>query len=278
MIRALFSIVVLLGLWISTARADGPLDLGGHFVQGGLAFGHTAPGATVTLADQPVRVAPDGRFLLGFEREAPAEMRLIVRLPDGHGFERMLSIDQRDYDIQRIDGLPERKVSPTEKDMERIRADREIVYRTREVYRTEALFDGGFQWPAMGPISGVYGSQRILNGEPRQPHYGVDIAGPEGAPVVAPADGIVTMVHQDMFFTGKTLIIDHGLGLSSTFLHLSDILVVEGQRVARGDPIGRIGATGRATGPHLDWRINLFQARLDPAFLVPPMAAPAGAD
>ena len=128
-------------------------------------------------------------------------------------------------------------------------------------------------WPAKGRISGVYGSQRILNGEPRRPHYGVDVAAPVGTLVHAPADGLVTLANEDMFFSGGTLILDHGHALSSSFLHLSAILVKEGQRVRQGDPIAKIGATGRATGPHLDWRMNLGRDRLDPQLLVGPMSS-----
>jgi murein DD-endopeptidase MepM/ murein hydrolase activator NlpD len=131
-----------------------------------------------------------------------------------------------------------------------------------------ADFLGGGQWPAMGRITGVYGSQRILNGEPRRPHFGVDVAGPVGAPVVAPAAGIVTLAQADLFFSGGTLIIDHGHGLTSSFLHLSAILVEQGQRVQKGHLVARIGATGRVSGAHLDWRMNLSGARLDPQLVV----------
>ena len=133
------------------------------------------------------------------------------------------------------------------------------------------LFESGWQWPAKGRISGVYGSQRILNGKPRQPHYGIDIAAPTGTPVVAPADAVVTLVHDDMYYTGGTIILDHGHGLTSAMLHMHTIAVRVGDRLRKGDPIGTVGKSGRATGPHLDWRINLFEARLDPALLVPPM-------
>ena len=142
--------------------------------------------------------------------------------------------------------------------------------------RRPTIFLAGFIWPLQGPITGVYGSQRILNGEPRRPHFGVDVAAPTGTPVVAPADAIVTLVHPDMYFSGGTLIMDHGHGLSSTFIHLHKVLVEEGQVVKQGDVVAEVGATGRVTGPHLDWRMNLFTVRIDPELLVPPM--PQAAD
>ena len=138
--------------------------------------------------------------------------------------------------------------------------------RARRDQRTD--YAAPFAWPARGRISGVYGSQRILNGEPRRPHFGVDVAAPTGTPVYAPAPGIVTLAHEDMYFSGGTLIIDHGHGLSSSFLHLSEILVEAGTYVSRGDLIARIGATGRASGPHLDWRMNWLDRRVDPQRLV----------
>ena len=141
--------------------------------------------------------------------------------------------------------------------------------RKLDAERTDFLT--GFIWPAKGRISGVYGSQRILNGQPRRPHFGVDVAAPVGTEVRAPADGVVTMVHSDMFYSGGTMILDHGHGLSSSFLHLHRILVKKGQRIRQGDLIAEIGATGRVTGPHLDWRINLFAKRLDPQLLVSEM-------
>ena len=130
-----------------------------------------------------------------------------------------------------------------------------------------------FQWPLIGPISGVYGSQRFYNGVAGSPHFGVDIARPTGSQVSAPASGVVTLVHPDMFYSGGTLIIDHGHGISSTFIHLSEILVKEGDAIHQGQVIAKVGQTGRATGPHLDWRMNWFEERLDPQLLMGPMPA-----
>ena len=218
-----------------------------------------------------MRLSDNGVFLTGFHRDAPPQSELLVKYPDGSQETRSLQVERRRYRIQRIDGLPPRKVTPTKEDQKRIRREVAMARKARQADDPRTDFLTGFIWPAEGPISGVYGSQRILNGEPRRPHYGIDIAAPVGTPVKAPADGVVTLTHPDMFFSGGTLILDHGHGLSSSFLHLSRILVKEGQRVRQGDVIAEVGATGRVTGAHLDWRMNLFEKRLDPGLLVQPM-------
>ncbi len=218
-----------------------------------------------------MRVSRDGWFLIGFGRDAPPKVVLSVTFPDGRSQRYGLAVKARKYRIQRIDGLPPSKVTPSKEDLKRIRKEVALVKRARKVDDPRTDFLGGFRWPAKGIISGVYGSQRILNGEPRQPHYGIDIAAPKGTRVVAPAAGVVTLVHPDMYFSGGTMMVDHGHGLQSAFLHLSRILVKKGQRVKQGQPIAEVGSTGRSTGPHLDWRINLFGRRLDAALLVGPM-------
>ena len=220
----------------------------------------------------PVRVSEDGWFLVGFGRGAPPEAALEVIWPDGRRERQVLTVKPREYQIERVDGLPARKVTPrSEEDLARIAADVALVKKARRTDDARTDFLDGFRWPVKGRISGVYGSQRILNGEPRRPHYGIDIAAPTGTKVLAPAGGIVTMAHPDMFFSGGTLIVDHGHGLSSAFLHLSRILVDEGDRVSQGQAIAEVGSSGRSTGAHLDWRINLFARRLDPALLAGPM-------
>jgi murein DD-endopeptidase MepM/ murein hydrolase activator NlpD len=257
------------------AFADVRFD--GNFVQGGLVHAHTTPGATVTLDGRRLRLTPDGEFLFGFGRDAGATATLDIVYPDGTKETKTLAIAPRQWDIQRIEGLPERQVTPPAADLARIHDDVVKVTEARKRDTPETLFRTGFIWPAQGPISGVYGSQRILNGQPRAPHYGLDIAAPSGAPIVAPADGIVGMV-ADMFFTGNTLALDHGYGLNTVYSHMSVITVKLGQRVKQGQMIGKVGATGRVTGAHLDWRVNLFDVRLDPALLLPPVnPANAGA-
>ncbi len=240
-------------------------------IQGGLIQGLTAPGARVEHDGEPVRVSSKGEFLIGFGRDASALSRLVVVLEDGERLEQELQVRSREYRIQRIDGLPPSKVTPSEEHLARIRKESAMVKEARRRDDARTDFLRGFQWPATGRISGVYGSQRVLNGKPRTPHFGVDVAAPVGTPVRAPADGVVTLVHPDMYFSGGTLILDHGHGLSSSFLHLSRILVTQGQKLRQGEVIAEVGATGRVTGAHLDWRMNLFKRRLDPSLLVGPI-------
>ena len=246
--------------------------LHGPSTQGGLLYGRVAPGSVVEFDGAPVRVSSDGRFLVGFGRDAPRESELIVVNPDRQRQRVSLEVEQRTYPVERIDGLSPEKVAPeSEEILARIRAEARMVSEARSIDDPRTDFVGGFRWPVRGRISGVYGSRRILNGMPREPHYGVDIAAPAGTKVLAPAGGVVTLAHPDMLLSGGTLIVDHGHGLSSAFLHLAHILVKQGDRVRQGDPIAEVGATGRATGPHLDWRVNLFDRRLDPSLLAGPM-------
>lgn len=246
---------------------DGPL------IQGGLVRGQVEPGQTVTLDGKAVATTEDGRFVIGFGREHPSQA--ILRISDSASvFERTLAIKAREYQTQHIKGLPKKMVTPDSEDLARIKRDQAEVNAARSVHSALRGFLESFRWPAAGIITGVYGSRRVLNGEPRNPHYGIDIAAPAGTPVLAPASGQVTLAHPDMYYTGATLILDHGLGVSSAFLHLQDIDVVVGQTVAAGERIGRVGSSGRSTGPHLDWRMNWFDVRVDPALLVGPMPSP----
>ena len=246
------------------------LDLDGPMIQGGLLFGRAEPGTTVMLDGKPVPLRPDGRFLIGFAYNAPASATLEAAFPGGGHETRRLTIEQREYEVQKIEGLPQDKVTPDPKQLERVAAEQKLVAAARSFDSPFDDFIAPFQWPAQGPLSGFYGSRRILNGEERQPHFGLDIAAPEGSPVVAPLGGLVRMAEPDLFFTGGTIIIDHGFGLTTAYSHLSAVEVKVGQRVEQGEAIGRVGATGRVTGPHLDFRVNLFEIRLDPALLLPP--------
>jgi len=263
-------VLLLIGLAAAPCPAE-TVRLKGPMSQGGLVVGETAPGNQVLFDGAPIRVSPEGLFLLGFSRDAKTEHSLEIRQRGETLEKRTLVIDKREYDIQRIDGLPPSKVSPPKEVWERIKKETAMVKQARRLDDPRSDFAKGFVWPAQGVISGVYGSQRILNGKPKQPHYGVDIAAPTGTPVYAPADGVVTLAYPDMYYSGGTLILDHGYQLSSSFLHLSRLLVKEGDRVKQGDKIAEIGATGRVTGAHLDWRMNLRDLRIDPQLLVPPM-------
>ena len=217
-----------------------------------------------------MRLSPEGFFVFGFGRDAAGEAVLIITYPGGEEETRRFAIASRQYDIQHIEGLPQKMVTPPPELLARIREEGAIVRAARAFDTAETHLFAPFAWPARGPISGVYGSQRVLNGEPRQPHFGVDIAAPEGTPVRAPAGGEIRLAEVDLYYSGGTVILDHGHGLSSTFLHMSRVDVAVGQRVAQGEVIGAIGATGRVTGAHLDWRMNWFERRLDPALLVEP--------
>lgn len=263
-------LATLLAFAVSAASA-GELRLDGNFVQSGFVTGTTEPGSTVTLEDRPVRVSDSGRFVFGFGHEAPASALLTVRFPDGSTEEKPLSIGTREYETQRIDGLPPKMVTPPKKVLERIRTENARIAELRKSDRPEPLFESGFIWPVIGPISGVFGSRRILNGIPKQPHFGVDVAMPKGTAIRAPADAVVTLAQPDLYYTGGTVILDHGHGLTSVYSHMQELWVKEGQRLRQGEQIGSIGATGRVTGAHLDWRINWFDQRLDPALIVGPM-------
>lgn len=253
------------------------LTLEGHLIQGGMAIGKVDPAASVHFQGKPLRVSPEGLFIIGFSRDSDLSSEIEIHHASGKVEKQPVSIQKRTYKIQRIDGLPPRKVSPSAEDQERIRNDRALVKKTRRRDDPRIDFAQTFIWPVTGRISGVYGSQRILNGKPKWPHFGVDIAAPTGTPVKAPANGIVSMAHDDMFYSGGTLIVDHGHGLSTVYMHLHKILVKEGQPVKQGDVIAQVGATGRVTGPHLHWGMNWFETRLDPALLVPPMPKAAAA-
>jgi murein DD-endopeptidase MepM/ murein hydrolase activator NlpD len=258
-----------LALW-ATPCVAGSVNLDGAFTQGGLVRGKTDPGATVTLDGRAVRVAPDGSFVIGFGREASAEAALDVTFADGSREHRSVAIAARQYDVQRIDGLPPQQVTPDAATQERIDRERALIAAARKADSDLVFFEAPLRWPALGPISGVYGSQRILNGEPRAPHMGVDIAAPRGTPVMAAAAGTVTLAQRDLFFTGGTVIIDHGYGLATTYQHMDRVDVTVGQHVEAGTPIGVVGATGRVTGPHLHWSLNWYDIRLDPMLAAGP--------
>jgi len=269
--RLWFGLVVALFVSAGPPVAAAELTLKGSLVQGGLVEGWTAPDAEVRLDGKPIRVSPDGRFVFGFGRDHGANGLLEVRHSDGRTERRALSIAGRDYKIQRIDGLPKRMVTPPKDVLQRIRAENARIAAVRSLDTPGYRFAGGWIWPATGRVSGVYGSQRVLNGKPRRPHYGIDVAAPVGTPIVAPADGIVRMAEKDLYYTGGTIMLDHGHGIVSVFSHLRRVTVSVGQALVQGEVLGTLGATGRATGPHLDWRVNWFKERLDPGLLVGPM-------
>jgi murein DD-endopeptidase MepM/ murein hydrolase activator NlpD len=270
--RLLCAALVLIGVpgVVLGGQASG-LHLEGELIQGGVVRGRVAPGSAVWLDGRELRVSGKGHFVFGFGRDARPRAELVVRHPEGPEDRRTLEVAVRTYRVQRIDGLPPRQVTPSAEDLARIRADAELIEAAKARNSGGLGFTQEVAWPALGPISGIYGSQRILNGEPRAPHRGVDVAAPAGTPVAAMASGIVSLARPDLYFTGGTVMIDHGHGLHSIYAHMQDVLVEVGQAVAQGVPLGRVGATGRATGPHLHWGVYWFDEAVDPALLVGPM-------
>lgn len=260
---------LLLLILLTVATSVGAVQLSGEATQGGLIFGKVKAGSTVKLDDTEIQLSANGDFVIGFGRDEAGTRQLTVTSPGGEEFQKDLPVKPREYAIERVDGLPPSTVTPDPESLARIQEDARMVANARKRRDSQAFYTKGFKWPSNGRISGVYGSQRILNGEPRRPHFGLDIAAPTGTPVYAPADGLITLAHPDMYYSGGTIILDHGHGLSSSFLHLSEILVEAGAMVKQGDVIGKVGATGRASGPHLDWRMNWLDRRVDPQPLLP---------
>jgi len=259
---------------VASHSASPALDLPESVTQGALVIGTAQPGATVTLDGKLLRVDPQtGRFVFGIHRDRTAPFSLAVTYRDGRRETSNLPVRARDYDIERIDGLPPRKVSPNTQDLARIRREAQLISAARSGDSENPFFEAGFAWPVTGRISGRYGNQRILNGEPRRPHLGIDIAAPRGTPVRASAAGMVVLAEPDLFYTGRTVVVDHGHGLTTIYSHLERVDVENGQQVAAGVPIGTVGSTGRSTGPHLDWRVNWFDVRLDPELIAGPMPA-----
>ena len=269
-----FAICAGLLFWTVGAHAEtvinGATLLRGGAVEGGLMIARTAPDNRVTLDDAAIPVTPDGLFIVGFHRDSDLPVTIGITKTDGTSQLTVLTPQQRSYQIQRIDGLQKNMVTPPENVIARIKSDQAAVAAARQTLAAAGDFWRGIDWPVTGRISGVFGSQRILNGQPRQPHYGIDIAVPKGTPVRAPASGLVTLV-KDLYFSGWTIIINHGLGLNSTFLHLDSTAISVGDTVQRGSIIGTVGSTGRSTGPHLDWRLDWQGRRIDASLAAGPM-------
>ena len=267
---------VLVGSMAASANCP-PLQ--GNLVQGGLVWGKTTPDSAVSLDGNTLDVLADGTFFAAFGRDAAASAELVIE--GDQSCRQSLPIRKREYRISRVEGVPQKTVTPSPEHLDRIARERALVRvaKGQRLQRPDLLQDAlaGFAWPATGRISGVYGSQRYYNGKPGNPHYGVDVAVPTGTPVYAPSSGVVTLAQPDLFYSGGTVILDHGFGLSSSFLHMSKLHVNVGQEVRTGELIGEVGATGRATGPHLDWRMSWRNERVDPQLLVPEMVVEADA-
>ncbi len=273
MIRIIAPALLLFAVLMPTAQAQ---ILNGDLVQGGMVIGRTTPGTRVFLGERAVSVSASGVFVIGFGRDHPPAAMLKLVGETGAPVETRLDIRQRTYPTQRINGLPPKMVTPPADVLKRIRRENGEIARIRAVDTPVTYFEDKWLWPTIGPVTGVFGSQRILNGKPRRPHFGIDIAAPRGTAVIAPRDGIVRMAEDDLYYTGGTIMLDHGHGIVSVYSHLERIDVRVGDRVEAAAIIGAVGSTGRSTGPHLDWRINWFDQRLDPALLLTGMPAAGG--
>lgn len=238
--------------------------------QGQLVVGQTEVGARISVDQRHLRVDAQGRFVFGLGRDQN-KLSLCVRLAaDSHARCTGLKVTARQYQIERVNGLPQQTVTPDPAEQARIARENALIVKAREQDSARSDFAAPWTRPAQGRISGVYGSQRVLNGEPRSPHMGLDIAAPAGTQIHAPAAGVVTLVHPGMLLSGQTVIIDHGHGVNSVYIHMSRTDVQDGQVLAKGDRIGAIGMTGRASGPHLHWGLNWFDIKLDPTLTAPP--------
>lgn len=257
---------------IAAALAALSLTCMGQLVQGGLAVCETAPGAQVRVDDSlSLQADPRGRFVVGFDRDAPAQSVIVASL-NGETAQAALAVAPRSWKLQRVDGLPQQTVTPTRPEvLAKIRAD---SVRKQAAFASQAEGEGfaeAWRWPLEAVrVSGQFGSARVLNGTPGRPHYGVDLAAAAGTAIYAPAGGVVTLAETGMHFEGGLVLIDHGQGLTSMYLHLSEVGVAVGQRVAAGERLGAVGASGRATGPHLCWRLKWRDRNLDPSLLPAP--------
>lgn len=256
------------GQQAAAASGDQRIVFPASVSQGALVFGRVPPGSAVRYGGRELHATPYGTVVFGVGRDEGGPVRVEIRRADGSAETASIAVTPRDWPIERIDGVPPSTVNPPPEIAARIEREQAEVSaaRVRDDDRTD--FVQAFIWPVEGRVSGRFGNQRVYNGTPKTPHSGMDIAADQGTPVLAPAAGIVTFASADLYLTGGTLLVDHGHGVSSNFLHLSRIDVEVGDRVTQGQVIGAVGATGRATGPHLHWGMNWFDVRIDPLLVL----------
>ena len=260
-IRILFIILLFFSTQLNA------IEFKRKFLQGHFIIGITDPSAKIIVDKKEVKVSKDGYFVFGLDRDRKFDV-LITKILSGEKVKITKKVLKRKYRIQRIDGLPENKVTPPESVYKRIKEENNKIGEARAINSNLPFFKDQFIMPVEGVISGVYGSQRILNGKPKWPHYGIDIAANQGTMIKSSASGTVTMAENDLYYTGGTIIMDHGHGISTIYSHLESVMVSVGEKINQGDIIGTVGSTGRSTGPHLDFRVNWFQTRLDPMSLL----------
>ena len=263
--KIIFRLFFLIILLLSTSSKAVEFD--GKFLQGHFIIGSTDPSAKIIIDKKEVKVSKDGFFVFGIDRDRKFDL-IITKVKDGKKEKIVKKILKRKYNIQRIDGLEESKVTPPESVYKRIKEENNKIGKARAIDSDLLFFKDKFIMPVEGIISGVYGSQRILNGKPRWPHYGIDIAAKKGTMIKSSGSGTVTMAEDDLYYTGGTIIMDHGHGISTIYSHLESVMVSVGDKINKGDIIGTVGSTGRSTGPHLDFRVNWFQTRLDPMSVI----------
>jgi len=264
----LFSFIFFYTLQSSLAESFSDLlELNGSFAQGGLLFGKTNPKNKILFNNKKIFVNESGDFILAIGRDEKLENLVTIEGPKEKENHK-IKISKRKYEIQRIDGLPQNKVTPSEGELKRIKKESKKISISKNKFLNKTFYKSGFIWPVKGIVTGKYGNQRILNGQHRRPHYGLDIAAASGTKVISPSDAEVVLIMEDTFFNGKMIILNHGLGLNSIYSHLKKIYVKEGGEIKKGDLIAEVGSTGRSTGPHLDWRINVFSVAIDPELLL----------
>ena len=264
----MFKTLLATALVASASFSAMALELKGHLTQGGLVTGKLENAKSVSLDGKSLKLSPKGDFVFGFGRDAETTHTLKWVDNNGKSHSQLIAITKREYKIDKITRVAKKYVSPPKEVSARISREAVAVRKAREVDSDLLYFLDPVLKPAEGRISGVYGSQRYFNGEPRRPHFGLDIANKTGSPVYAPISGTVVFAEPDLYYSGGTLIIDHGHGITSTYIHLSKLDVKVGDSIEQGNKVAEIGATGRVTGPHLDWRFNWKGERLDPALLM----------
>lgn len=243
-------------------------NIKGKWMEGELLFGQTEPNAKVWFEGKPILVTKDGKFIIGLHRDEVEQVSVKVVTPAGNTITGVFNVENKEYNIQRIEGIAKNIMHPSEADLKRAREESRAIGKAKQIISKRNDFLNPFIIPVEGPTTGVYGSQRYYNGRPSRPHYGWDIAAPTGTDVKSPNSGKVVFAQLNTFYSGGLIILDHGFHLNSSFLHLDDIYVEVGDEVKQGQVIGTVGATGRVTGPHLDWRMNWGKKRIDPQVLV----------
>tara|TARA_B100001996_G_scaffold286215_1_gene226467 strand:+ start:871 stop:1719 length:849 start_codon:yes stop_codon:yes gene_type:complete len=252
---------------IISLEKDKNIILNGNFIQGGLVYGKSIPKTSIKFMKRFIFQDSDNKFVFGMGRDYPETAVLEIKY--NNDIRKInIKIKKQVYKIQKIKGLPKKMVTPPESVYKRIIRENKEIAKVRALNSKINYIFQDFIWPVQGIITGVFGSQRILNGKPRRPHYGIDIAASKGTNILAPTDSIVRMAEDNLYFTGGTIMLDHGHGVTSVYSHLSKLLVQKNQKIKKGHVIGHVGSTGRSTGPHLDWRINWFDQRLDPSLFI----------